>query len=159
MYNAGGSEPAVVGKINRKVTVDMNELEEEIAEAEAKTSKKKKSAKKTKATTKTPRVTKPKNVKAPTIKTAHLTDATATNRFGNNSSGITSTQIIVKPQADAFLFNNKNERPHADALLIKTKNEREEREYLRSQSHLDLDLETKRASNYFDLAERANRMA
>ena len=125
----------------------MNELENEIAEAEAKKLKKKKSAKKIKATTKIPKVTKPKNLMPPTVKTNLMppTDATATNKFGNNSSGITSTQITVKPQADALLF--------------KTKNEREEREYLRGQSHLDLDLETKRASNYFDLAERANRMA
>jgi hypothetical protein len=37
--------------------------------------------------------------------------------------------------------------------------EREEREYLRRQSLLDMDVENKRASSAFDLAERANRMA
>jgi hypothetical protein len=48
----------------------------------------------------------------------------------------------------------------ANAFVSRSKgDERGEREYLRSQSLLDLDVETKRANNAFELAERANRMA
>ena len=54
----------------------------------------------------------------------------------------------------------RNSGPTAkQAFVPRNKDEREERDYLRGQSLLDLDMENKRASSAFDLAERANRMA
>jgi hypothetical protein len=142
LFNAGSSKVPNnnPSKRNKGVIVDMNELEKEIEVEEKHKSKKKESKKKEKKT---------KAAKTPTRRNVSTTVKTTELQTPKNNS---------TPGANLG-YNDQIVQQQAHLVVSKTKNEREEREYLRGQSLLDLDLETKRASNFFDLAERANRMA
>ena len=105
--------------------------------------------KKTQTISKTPK-TPTKTPTAPKTPNNSKVFNLSSSSDGGSSAGHVNNNLIMQLQqvqtANAFVSRSKGD-------------ERGEREYLRSQSLLDLDVETKRANNAFELAERANRMA
>ena len=151
-YEPAPEAPRV--QINKKVSVDMIELDNELAQEDAANKKSKKNKKGTQSKSrkkveskakKMAKATTPAVFKTPNSKIrSSETPKAITPAVGVGSE--TVTNVIIKQQ-------------QTQALISKTKDDREEREYLRGQSLLDISVDEKRASNAFDLAERAARMA
>ena len=145
-----------IPKQQKQVVIDMNELEEEERQLEAGKQSKKSSKKNAKKNAKPAKTAKEKSPKTPAPKTP--TPKTPTPKTSSHKySGSFST-----PAAGPDFVTNVTVQQQQAQVLTQTRNkgdEREEREYLRRQSILDLEVETKKTSSYFDLAERANRMA
>lgn len=130
-------------QVNKKVSINMDELENELAlECENKKSKKK--AKETKSKSKS------KQSDSKAKKTA---------KGGSQTEPKTPNSARAVDTSSGSISHLNFQQQPAVALVSKTQDEREEREYLRRQSLLDIDVDEKRASNAFDLAERATRMA
>ena len=127
-------------KVSKKIFVNMNALEKELEENRGKGSKSK--AKKAKKSTKEKKEPpKPKEKKDPKIypslkQTKPIFDPLPASK----------TPVIIAPSEQSYYSH-------------KMKDEKQERDYLRQQSLLDLEIENKRTSSMFDMAERANRLA
>jgi len=123
-----------------KIIIDMNAIDKEVdREIENNKKSKKKCSKNEKTAKKT---SKKKEDKTPNAKKLA------------SSSG---NEIVTKYAVDTPDAFKSSLAATMSSKKLESKNE--DREYLRQQSILDLDLETKRSNQAFDMAERANRMA
>jgi hypothetical protein len=129
----------------------MNQLEHELTELEDSNRTNKKSSKRKKETKpKLPKKPRAQKAKQENNLTPLLTPPTSDTRIQQDRASLTAATAVTQ---------NQQGLGRLIEWTPQLKDEREEREYLRRQSLLDMDVENKRASSAFDLAERANRMA
>jgi hypothetical protein len=134
-----------------KVHIDMNQLEHELTELEDSNRTNKKSSKRKKETKpKLPKKPRAQKAKQPNNLTPLRTPPTSDTQIQQDRASLTAATAVTQ---------NQQGLGRLIEWTPQLKDEREEREYLRRQSLLDMDVENKRASSAFDLAERANRMA
>jgi hypothetical protein len=135
-YNVKHELPKIPRSVP-KIIIDMNALDEEVdREVEAESKSNKKGGKKQNAK----KAAKKKGDKKAKAKISEVNLSAYTHQ---NVDPITPTNPSLQTTIPGKKLAEKND----------------ERDYLRQQSIQDLDLETRRANQAFDMAERANRMA
>ena len=137
------------------VIIDMNGFEmgeDEDKGKDPKISKSKSKSKKKETKKKETKKTKSSHVDDKPKPTPRKSKSVAPKTAGPTPSMAVNTTTPMVSQ-------NSTIHSNMSVSVQKNKDDREEREYLRKQTLLDLDVDNQRASSYFDLAERANRMA